>query len=148
MKAGAPIGNKNAEKWTIEESEDLIDRAIDLCDEEDSRVIKVQGLNTKIQFKKYDFLGEIASELGVYRDLISRDLPKRFPHLQTKVNLLKGRLESNCYSNTKKEAINTATGIVNLKSNHNWTDRNNVDHTNKGESFKGFSFLNGIDGSE
>ena len=32
-------------------------------------------------------------------------------------------MERNCYSNTKKGIIKEATGIVNLKSNHKWTDR-------------------------
>jgi hypothetical protein len=32
--------------------------------------------------------------------------------------------ETNCFSNSKKGNIREATAIVNLKSNHGWTDRN------------------------
>jgi hypothetical protein len=40
-----------------------------------------------------------------------------------------GNLEANCYYNTKKGLIREATGIVNLKSNHKWTDRSQTDLT-------------------
>ena len=33
----------------------------------------------------------------------------------------------------KREFINVATGMINLKSNHGWTDRVSNDHTTKGE---------------
>ena len=45
--------------------------------------------------------------------------------------MLKTQLEANCFTDTKKGIINTAAGIINLKSNYGWTDR--VDNTTKGE---------------
>lgn len=123
MAAGAPTGNTNAEKWSLELSEELLDKAIELTDETDVYIVGT-GINAmKLDGYKFDFIGEIARELEVYRDLIPRDIPKRFPELKDKVSMLISRLESNCYSNTKKGLINTATGIINLKSNHKWTDR-------------------------
>lgn len=133
MSVGAPKGNKNAEKWTFDLSNDLLDKAIDLTNEIDDYIVG-SGINAmKIEGYKFDFIGEIARELNVYRELITRDIPNRFPELCEKVNLIIARLESNCYSNTKKGLINTATGIINLKSNHKWTDRMAQDHTTKGE---------------
>jgi hypothetical protein len=76
---------------------------------------------------KFDFIGEIARELDIYRDLIPRDIKKHHPELTEKINKLINRLEANCYSNTKKGKINTAVGIVNLKSNHGWTDRQQIE---------------------
>jgi len=133
MKAGAPLGNTNAEKWTLKLSEDLINKAIELTKEVDVYIVGT-GINAmKLEGYKFDFIGEIATELGIYRDLIPRDIPNRFPELKDKVNMLISRLESNCYSNTKKGLINTATGIINLKSNHKWTDRVANDHTSGGD---------------
>ena len=131
--AGAPKNNTNAEIWTFTLSEGLLNNALKLAEETDIYIVGT-GINAmRIEGFKYDFIGEVASELKIYRDLIPRDIPKRFPELRDKVNLLISRLESNCYSNTKKGLINTATGIINLKSNHGWTDRIANDLTTKGE---------------
>ena len=50
--------------------------------------------------------------------------------------MIKEDIETNCYSNTKKGIINTAVGIVNLKSNYNWTDRLQNDVTTGGEKLQ------------
>ena len=125
----APKGNTNAEKWTEKEAIKLFDKADSIvkqkCD------YTVGGKN--VSGYEFDFIGELADELDVYRDLLQRDLPRRFEWAKERFNKLKNRLETNCYSNTKKGIINTAVGIVNLKSNHNWTDRQQTDHTSKGE---------------
>lgn len=132
-KVGAPKGNKNAEKWNLEESEKLLLKALDLADKK-TTIKKIVGKEV-VQFEAYefDFIGEIACELDVYHELITRDIPERFPELKPIVKQLVGKLERNCYSNVKKENINVAVGIVNLKSNHKWTDRQEVDHTTKGD---------------
>lgn len=109
-------GNDNAEKWTIEESNDLFDRAIELSNSSD-----------------YDFLGEIAKDLNTYIDVFDY-LVDKFPELKSKKTRLKRNCEANCFSNSKKGKINTAIGIVNLKSNHGWTDR--TDLTTKGEQIE------------
>ena len=82
---------------------------------------------------KYDFIGEIAQKLGTFRDIF-KHLKERFPTLERKYNCLITNLESNCYLNTKKGMIKEATGIVNLKSNHKWTDR--LDSTSKDEKIQ------------
>ena len=58
---GAPKGNKNAEVWTLQETEDLFYKALDLSYDE-----------------QYDFIGEIAKELKTYIDVFDH-LIRRFP---------------------------------------------------------------------
>ena len=115
MGAGAPKENTNAEKWTIEQANELFDKALDLS----------------LQ-KEYDFIGEVARDLGTYRDIFIY-LSKRFPELKDKHSLILSNLEANCFTHTKKGDINTAVGIVNLKSNYNWTDRQQTDVTTNGK---------------
>ena len=122
-KVGAPFGNKNGLIWTLDKANELLDKAIELTNRKEW--VKID--KELVEAYEFDFIGEIARELNVYRDLITRDIPKQHPDLQSKVNLLVNRLEANCYSNTKKGKINTAVGIVNLKSNHGWTDRQQID---------------------
>lgn len=105
MGAGAPIENKNAEKWTFDEAENLFKTAADMSKD-----------------KQYDFIGEIARDLGVYRELFSY-LSDKFKELKHIYNQILGNLEANCFSHAKKGDIREATAIVNLKSNYKWTDR-------------------------
>ena len=106
--AGAPENNTNAEKWTLEEAEKFFNEAVELSKKDD-----------------YDFIGEIAKDLdqdkGVFDYLI-----EKFPHLSRLKTRIKNNCETNCFRNSKKGLINTAIGIVNLKSNHGWTDRNDT----------------------
>lgn len=104
--AGAPKNNKNAEKWTEEEAIKLFDEAIDMA-----------GANSD-----YDFIGEVARDLGTYRDIFTY-LKDKFKSCKPLYKLLSQNLEANCFSHTKRGDINTAVGIVNLKSNYGWTDR-------------------------
>ena len=125
---GAPKGNKNAEIWTEVKAIELFDKALELCKEKS--YYAVHGVN--IEGYSFDFIGEIACELDTFHTNITRDLPDRFPHLKTKVSKLVSYMERNCYSNTKKGIIKEATGIVNLKSNHKWTDRQQIDQNVSG----------------
>ena len=113
MGAGAPLNNKNAEVWNEEKAIEFLDKAIELSNSEE-----------------YDFIGEVAKDLdqdkGVFDYLI-----EKYPHLSYKKNRIKSNCETNCFRNSKKGNINTAIGIVNLKSNHGWTDR--ADITTQGE---------------
>ena len=108
MGAGAPKENKNAERWTLEEATKFFDKALELSKK-----------------PNYDFLGEIAYDLeedkGVFDYLI-----EKFPELKWYKNRIKSNCEVNCFRNMKKENINVATGMINLKSNHGWTDRSDV----------------------
>jgi hypothetical protein len=117
-KAGAPKDNTNAEKWTEEKATELLQKAVDL------------SYNTD-----YDFIGEIAKELKTYIDVFDY-LVEKFPHLKKLKNQMKRNCEANCFSNIKRENINTGAGIMNLKSNHGWTDRVQNDVTSKGDKIE------------
>jgi hypothetical protein len=135
-KLGAPYGNKNAEKWTFRKAVQLYQDAIELSEEVETYYMKVNEKAVEVTGYKYDFIGEIARELGTFHQLMTRHLPERFPSLNRLKNTLISNLEANCYANAKKGTIKEATGIVNLKSNHKWQDRQSVDHTTKGESMQ------------
>lgn len=126
---GAPYGNKNAEKWTFTKAARLYYDAIELTREEEIYYIKQGERAIEVKGYKYDFIGEIAKELGTFHALITRHLPNRFPILNRLKSELLNNLECNCYANGKKGTIKEASAIMNLKSNHKWTDR--VDNTTK-----------------
>ena len=113
----APKENTNAEKWTIEEATKFFNDALELSFNND-----------------YDFLGEIAKELKSYIDVFDY-LTDKFTELEKVKKQIKRNCESNCFSNSKKGNINTAIGIVNLKSNHGWTDRNDITSKDKEINF-------------
>lgn len=115
---GAPKGNKNAEKWDLETSTDLFNKAIEMSKNQD-----------------YDFIGEIAYDLDLDKGIFDHII-ERFPELKPMKQRLLANCEVNCYRNVKKEKINVAVGIINLKSNHKWTDRQEVDHTTKGDKLE------------
>jgi hypothetical protein len=106
--------NKNAEKWSEEDAIDFFNKAIEL------------SKSKKGDVYNYDFIGEVARELDSYKEIFTylKDKFKSLKKLHTK---LVSTLEANCFYNSKKNNINIAIGIVNLKSNHGWTDR--VDNT-------------------
>lgn len=105
----APKGNKNAEVWDIGKSSELFYDALRLSKEE-----------------TYDFIGEIAKELNTYRDIFTY-LSDKYIELKPIYRHILSNLEANCFSHMKKGTIKEATGIVNLKSNYGWTDRQQVD---------------------
>ena len=114
----APIGNKNAEKWTLDESKKLFNDAIELTNKMET-IQKVKGYS-------FDFIGDVARELNTFHHIF-RHLVKRFPELNEYHKALLGRLETNCYYNGKRGFIKEASSIMNLKSNHQWTDRATFD---------------------
>lgn len=109
-------GNTNAEKWSEEKALDLMVLAAE-----------------KSKSLEYDFIGEIAKELDTYIDVFDY-LVNKFPSLKRYKTQMKRNCETNCFSNIKNENINTAAGIMNLKSNHGWTDRVQQDVTTGGKS--------------
>lgn len=125
-KVGAPKGNKNAEKWTKEEAIRVFKEAVELSKNKSNYT--VQGKT--IKGNEYHFIGEIASELNLYRDLFLY-LSKQYEECMGLSKVLLNRLEANCFSDSKKGVIKEATAIMNLKSNYQWTDR--VDNTSGDE---------------
>ena len=113
----APKENTNAEKWSIEEADLFMSEALELSRDRD-----------------YDFIGELARDLNQYHHLFLY-LKDKFPELTNTYNKIKSNCEANCFFNGKKQNIVPSLAIMNLKSNHNWTDR--VDTTSKGNELKG-----------
>ena len=107
--------NKNAEKWTIDEAVKFFDLAIEF--------------SYKLE---YDFIGEVAKDLnqdkGVFDYLVEKFPDSGFKSLKRRI---KNNCEVNCFRNGKKGDIVPSLAIMNLKSNHGWTDR--VDTTTKGK---------------
>lgn len=102
---GAPDGNKNAEIWTIEKATELFDTALEMSKK-----------------AEYDFIGEIARDLDVSRNIFEY-LANKYPSLKDVNDRLLSNLEANCFMHSKNGKIREATAIVNLKSNYGWTDR-------------------------
>lgn len=110
--AGAPKENTNAEKWTLDESIKFMELALKTAKE-----------------KEHDFIGEVASELDTYRDVFTY-LKDKFKECKPLYKRLEQQCESNCFSHGKTGDIVPSLAIMNLKSNHGWTDR--MDTTSKG----------------
>ena len=122
----APKENVNAEVWNYEEAEKFFNSAIELSQDEE---------------RTYDFIGEIARDLKQYKDLFGY-LSTKFPELKIKHNKIISNCEANCFYNGKKSNIVPSLAIMNLKSNHGWTDRSDV--TTGGDSINLISLGNGI----
>lgn len=103
--AGAPKNNKNAEKWTHKEAKEFMEKAVSIS-----------------EGKEYDFIGEVAKELGTYHKIFDY-LSNKFTDLKRLKDLIISNCETNCFSNAKKGDIVASVAIMNLKSNHRWTDR-------------------------
>ncbi len=110
--------NTNAEKWTLEVATEFMEKAVELSRNSD-----------------YDFIGEIAFDLNSDKGTFDYIIQK-FPQLKRLKTRLKNNCERNCFRNIKKENINTAAGIINLKSNHGWSDRIQQDVTTGGDKIQ------------
>lgn len=108
--------NKNAERWNLEDATSFMDKAVELS-----------------KNKKYDFVGEVAKDLGQYHHLFAY-LKDKFPILDYQYKMIFANCETNCFLNGKKGDIIPSLAIMNLKSNHKWTDR--IDNTSKGNEIK------------
>lgn len=121
------IGNKNAEKWTIEEAEKLFNECIKIASDPER--------------EDNDFIGEVAQAANTYLTQL-HDLKDKFPSLSKSYDIIKRQCEANCFRNAKKNNINSALGIINLKSNHGWTDRSENTQNINLESTE-FTIING-----
>ena len=95
--------------WTFEEAEKFLLKAVELSDSE-----------------SFDFIGEVAKKMKSYIEVFDYLIDK-FPTLKPLKTQIKRNCEVNCFSNGKKGNIVPSMAIMNLKSNHNWTDRNTVE---------------------
>jgi hypothetical protein len=102
-------GNQYNEHWTFEEAEKFLLEAVELSDSE-----------------SFDFIGEVAKKMKTYIDVFDY-LVAKFPQLKPLKTQIKRNCETNCFANGKKGNIVPSLAIMNLKSNHGWTDRNTVE---------------------
>lgn len=132
----APDKNTNAEKWTLDEAKSIFKEAIVLTYEKENNTYK------------FDFIGEVARELHLYKEVFTY-LKDKYPNELTELHKeLISTLEANCFYNSKKGHINTAIGIVNLKSNHGWTDRQQTDITTNGKDVSTAPIIKFVDTEE
>ena len=102
------IDNKNAEKWTLEDAKELYNKCLITAND------KTLDCN--------DFIGEVAQYNNTYIDQLDY-LKTKFPELELEYKKIKRACEANCFKNGKKGDIVPSLAIMNLKSNHGWTDR-------------------------
>lgn len=131
--AGAPKENTNAEKWNIKEATKFMEQ----CYELSKRKIDYTIYGKSIKGYEFHFIGEIATELDQYSDL-PLYLSDKFDELKYIFKKIKSKLESNCFSDSKKGIIKEATAIMNLKSNYKWKDR--VDNTSNDKEIQSQTF--------
>jgi hypothetical protein len=122
------IGNKNAEKWTLENSIELFNKAIVLANNKEIIVLKKGEFSYDYECYQFDFIGEVAREMKLYKSIFT-EIVEKFPQLKWLHTQLVETLEANCFCNSKKGAIKEATAIVNLKANHMWKDRQETIHS-------------------
>lgn len=125
---GINIGNKNAEKWTLKEAEKLFSKVLDKAKEKTN--YSVGG--SKVKGYLCHFIGEATDEADTTTDVLKYLAGKYdIKHLYTAI---KKKCERNCFTDAKKGIIVPSMAIINLKSNHQWTDR--VDTTSKNEKIE------------
>ena len=100
----APYGNRNAEKWTFKKAIQLFNEAIELSLKKEIHYLRDGKKTIKIEGYKYDFIGEIARDLELYKSIFT-ELKKKFPILKRKHKRLIETLEANCFCNAKKGNI-------------------------------------------
>lgn len=109
--------NKNAEKWTFENSLKLFEDCLSTSSD--------KSLDCN------DFIGEVAQYNNTTLSTLDY-LKGKFVELESIYKDIKSNCEANCFRNGKKGDIVPSLAIMNLKSNHGWTDR--MDNTTKGNA--------------
>jgi len=108
----APKGNSNAQKWTFETAKALFEKCLETSAD--------KSLDCN------DFIGEVAQHNSTTLYILNH-LTDTFPELKQIYANIKSNCESNCFANGKKGNINAGMAIMNLKSNHGWTDRSQIE---------------------
>lgn len=124
MGAGPPLGNKNAETWTIEEATALFESCLKSAENKES--------------KRNDFIGEVAQDNQTSLHTL-KYLKTKYPSLEDIYRRIKSNCEANCFTNGKNNKIVASLAIMNLKSNHGWTDR--VEATQKTDILKPTKYI-------
>jgi len=108
MGAGPPEGNQNAKKWDFESAKELFEKCL------------VIASNKKRDDN--DFIGEVAQAAGASLYKL-KYLKETFTDLDKIYAEIKSQCEANCFAHGKNGGIVPSLAIMNLKSNHGWTDR-------------------------
>ena len=130
----APKGNTNAETWSLEDAKKAFELVMVTLKK--TTTYKVHGKNVDGYLCHY--LGEACDEVDYSIDQLK--YIKNKYGLNSEYQRAKRKSERNCFTDTKKGIINTAAGIINLKSNHGWTDR--VDNTTKDKEVSTTTIIN------
>jgi len=115
----APRKNKNAEKWTKQTVTNALEYIEDF-------VIKEKSVYLAAALVNFKYYPQIWSE---WRD--------KFEHDKVVSELIKrvdARIESNLVTRLLNNQCNAAGAIFILKNRHRMADKQEVDHTSKGES--------------
>lgn len=138
MAAGAPENNTNAEKYPLEYCVEIYQKAIKLADKKETVKISIGGKVFTEECYAYDYIGEVSLELGHTPAQLMRDWPimkAKKEALEPLRDILKAKMERNCYTNAKKGLIKDSISKLNLQANHAWKDR--VDHTTDDDKMQG-----------
>jgi hypothetical protein len=120
-------GNKNAEKWTVEEARKLANKALDAVDDETF------------------FISSIAEKCETYRDLFAY-LMDKFNDDKVVFRTLKrmyNKCESILWERASQGEIDRTIAIFALKSLHGLmeTSKQEIDHTTDGESINPINWV-------
>ena len=115
-KAGAPIDNLNAEKWTLETAKMLLNEALLLSMDD-----------------KYTFIGTLCKALGTNRHQMYYLCNEKFAtELKDIYQQVLGNIESNCFEQAADGRIKYQPAILSLKSFHrDWTEKVQTENLNK-----------------
>lgn len=111
----AAVGNKYAEKYTLEEAHKIFSQALEIL-ESDPQIL---------------FIGEVAVKQKIYRELYAylvnkfSDDEKVFNAIKTIETIIEARLNKAGLTND----VNATMAIFGLKNNHGWKDRTETDFT-------------------
>lgn len=115
----AQKGNKNAEKWNRIE------------------VLKnLSVIQTKVKKNKVFYLGVILAEIGLYHQIWSEWTAKFVDDnvVSDIIKKIEAQIEANLLQLAGSNKMNTAIAIFVLKNKYRWSDKQEIDHTSKGES--------------
>jgi len=141
----APKNNTNAQKWSLEQAIALFEKSIELAKRKTEYFVSGQLV---LGFE-FHYIGEIATsdEIELYPDIYLY-FKNTFKDCEPLYKALIAQCEANCFSDTKRGIIKEATGIFNLKANHKWSERQEIDHTTNGENINTQPIWQVVDGKK
>lgn len=119
INSGAPQGNNNAEKWTIEVV-----------------VSKLSEMEAEATGEDYYYLGDLLVKFNLYKEIWSywKDKFKGEELVFQPIKRIEQVFEAKLFKGALKGMLNPSAAIFGLKNNHEWKDKTETDLTTKGES--------------